>query len=151
ALAGCVTALLALAASWLAIESRRFRFLVLLLMACAWAMPAPILGVGLKRTIELLLAAVPSGHLAVALYYGPSPLPGLWVDVIRFFPCAMAVAWPLVRLLPPELRDAARVDGASPWQEFRYVVLPLSWPAVALAAVAVAVLSMGELGAGKLV
>ncbi len=27
--------------------------------------------------------------------------------------------------LPPELRDAARVDGASDWQVFRQIVLPL--------------------------
>jgi iron(III) transport system permease protein len=151
ALAGCLTALLALVASWLAIESRRFRCFVLVLVASAWAVPAPVLGVGLKKTIDLLLQAIPSRHLAVALYYGPSPLPGLWIDVIRFFPCAMAVTWPVVRLLPPELRDAARVDGASPWQEFRHVVLPLSWPIVLFAALAVTVLSLGELGAGKLV
>jgi iron(III) transport system permease protein len=151
ALAGCVTALLALAASWLALESRRFRYFVLVLMASAWAIPAPIVGVGLKKTIDLLLVAIPLPPVAVALYYGPSPLPSLWVDVVRFFPCAVAVTWPIVRLLPPELRDAARVDGARPWQEFRQVVLPLALPVVLFAALAVAVLSLGELGAGKLV
>jgi len=151
ALAGCLTALIALVASWLAIESRRFRYFVLVLMASAWAIPAPVLGVGLKKTIDLLLVAFPSRHLGVALYYGPSLLPGLWIDVIRFFPCAVAVTWPVVRLLPPELRDAARVDGASPWQELRHVVFPLAWPVVVFAALAVTVLSLGELGAGKLV
>jgi ABC-type spermidine/putrescine transport system permease subunit II len=63
----------------------------------------------------------------------------------------VAVTWPVVRLLPPELRDAARVDGASPWQELRHVVFPLAWPVVLFAALAVMVLSLGELGAGKLV
>ena len=150
-LAGGGTALLALVASWLAIESRRFRYFVFALMASAWAIPAPVLGVGLEKTIDLLLIAFPSRHLGVALYYGPSQLPGLWIDVIRFFPCAVAVTWPVVRLLPPELRDAARVDGASPWQELRHVVLPLAWPVVLFAALAVTVLSLGELGAGKLV
>ncbi len=33
--------------------------------------------------------------------------------------------------LPPELRDAARVDGASDWQVFRQIVLPLSKPVLA--------------------
>jgi iron(III) transport system permease protein len=150
-LAGGVTASLALAASWLAVESRRFRILLLALMAVAWALPAPIVGVGLKSTIDFLLQAVPTRPLAVALYYGPSPLPGLWVDVIRFFPFAVAVTWPIVRLVPSELRDAVRVDGAGPWQELRHVLLPLTWPIFGLAALAVAVLSLGELGAGKLV
>ena len=32
------------------------------------------------------------------------------------------------RGLPPELADAARVDGANEWGVFRQVMLPLSWP-----------------------
>jgi raffinose/stachyose/melibiose transport system permease protein len=30
--------------------------------------------------------------------------------------------------LPEEFIEAARIDGASHWQVFRYVMLPLSWP-----------------------
>jgi len=149
--AGLVTAWLGLLASWLAVESRRFRAFVLVLVAMAWAMPAPAVGVGLKQTIDVVLDVLPFKPVAHALYYGPSPLPGAWIDVIRFFPYAVAVTWPIVRLLPPELRDAARVDGARPWQELRYVVFPLTLPVFLLAASAVAVLSLGELGAGKLV
>jgi ABC-type Fe3+ transport system permease subunit len=124
---------------------------VLALMAVAWALPAPIVGLGLKDAIRVLLDIVPARRLAIVLYHGPSVLPGLWVNLIRFLPCAIAVLWPVVRLLPPELRDAARVEGARPWQELRYVVAPLVWPAGLRAALAVAVLSLGELGAGKLV
>jgi ABC-type Fe3+ transport system permease subunit len=149
--AGGVTGLLALVACWLAVESRTFRCFLLVLMAVAWAMPAPVIGVGLKQTIHLLLDLFPFQRLAVALYYGPSLLPGLWIDIIRFFPCAVAVLWPFVRSLPSELRDAVRVDGAGPWQELRYLILPLTLPALILAALAVTVLSLGELGAGKLV
>jgi iron(III) transport system permease protein len=151
AVAGLVTAVLALIACWLATESRRFLYFVLLIMAVAWATPAPVVGVGLKQAIDLLLRLFPYPPLAVQLYYGPSSLPGLWINVIRFFPCAVAVLWPFIRSLPPELRDAARVDGARPWQELLYVVFPLSCPALILAVLAVAVLSLGELGAGKLV
>jgi iron(III) transport system permease protein len=151
AAAGGGAAVLALVACWLAVEARHFRWFILALMAIAWAMPAPVVGVGLKKTIHLVLTAIPLKPVAVALYHGPSPLPELWVDIIRFFPCAVAVLWPIVRLLPPELRDAARVDGARPWQELRYVILPLTRPAVLRAALAVAVLALGELGAGKVV
>jgi raffinose/stachyose/melibiose transport system permease protein len=39
--------------------------------------------------------------------------------------------------LPEELADAARVEGCTEWQVFRYVMLPLSGPGVAVLAVLV--------------
>src|SRR5579872_4048073 len=56
-----------------------------------------------------------------------------------------------MRLEPRELRDAARVDGAGPLGEWRYVALPLSLRACGRAVLAVAVLSLGELSASKMV
>src|SRR5262249_30498229 len=50
-----------------------------------------------------------------------------------------------------ELRDAARVDGAKPRQELWHLVLPETRPACLRACVAVAILSLGELAASKLV
>ncbi len=168
AVAGISCALLALLACWAAAGSRRFRFGVLVLMAAAWSLPGPVIGLGLKDTIAGLLNAVgpPAlpeaatkgdgaaplrSPLAVALWYGPSSIPLWWVDAIRFFPCAVALLWPVVRLVPPELRDAARVDGARPWDELRHVVWPRAAGAWARAALAAGVLSLGELSAGKLV
>jgi len=37
--------------------------------------------------------------------------------------------------IPSELADAARVDGANPWQIYRYVYLPLARPALATVAI----------------
>jgi len=37
--------------------------------------------------------------------------------------------------IPIELADAARVDGANPWQIFRHVYLPLARPALATLAI----------------
>ena len=149
--AGLLVAAASLLACWAARDSRRFRIGVLVLMAVAWAMPGPLIGLGLKMVIERLLQISDSRWLAEALYHGPSPLPLVWVDVIRFFPCAVAILWPVVRLLPAELSDAARVDGATSGQELRRVVWPLTSTAFGQAALAVAVLSLGELSAGKLV
>ncbi len=152
AVSGVVSAGLALLTCWAALGSRWFRNAALVLMALAWAMPGPVVGLGLKETILRLLDATHSPRpLAVALWYGPSLLPLLWVQTIRFFPYAVAVLWPVVRLTPPELRDAARVDGASPWRELRLVIWPMYAPAVLRTALAVAVLSLGEISAGKLV
>jgi hypothetical protein len=52
-----------------------------------------------------------------------------------------AVLWPVVRLLPGELRDAARVDRATPGQDLLRVVVPLR-PLLVVPA-------LGEVGAGK--
>ena len=145
-------ALLALLTCWAALGAPRFRTAVLLLMALAWAMPGPVVGLGLKAAIDGLLRVTHEPPLLVhALWGGPAPWPLLWVDIIRFFPYAVAVLWPVVRLTPPELRDAARVDGAAPGREFLLVLLPMYAGAALQAAVAVAVLSLGEVSAGKLV
>jgi iron(III) transport system permease protein len=148
---GVLATVLAVLACWLALGSRLFAAVILTFMALLWAMPGPILGFGLKEMIDRLLDLPHSSALAVALYYGPSPLPAIWAQVIRFFPVAVALIWPILRLLPQELRDAVRIDGLSPWQEFRRVFLPLALPACAWAGFAVMVLSLGELSAGKLV
>jgi ABC-type Fe3+ transport system permease subunit len=151
ALSGVVTAVLGLLVSWLALGSRWFHAAALSLMAVVWSLSGPLIGLGLKQTIALLIDWIPAYPVAALLYYGPSPLPTLWAQTMRFFPCAVAVLWPVVRLLPPELREAAQVDGARPRQELWYLILPLTAAVSLRAGLAVAILSLGELGAGKLV
>ena len=151
ALTGLAVAGLALLVCWVAAGSRGLFLLILGLMAAAWTLPAPLVGFGLKDTILRLLDLTHSEFVAKVFYYGPSPAPVLWAHVIRFFPFGVALLWPLLRLIPAELYEAARVDGARPGQVFRWIVWPLGLPAAGQVAVAVAVLSLGELGAGKLV
>jgi ABC-type Fe3+ transport system permease subunit len=155
ATAGGLAAVFALLVGWLALEARWFRVVILLFLTAAWALPGPVVGLGLKTAIEHLLDLIGSdpaspGPVAKALWYGPSPLPVMWVDFIRFFPFALAMLWPVVRLIPRELRESARLDGARPSQEFRHLILPLVRPTLFLTAFAVMVLSLGELSAGKL-
>jgi len=49
------------------------------------------------------------------------------------------------KTIPPELSDAARVDGANEWQIFTQVVLPLSTPALATVAVLTFLYSWNDL------
>jgi iron(III) transport system permease protein len=152
--AGALAAGLGLMVCWLALDSRWFHAGALILMAAVWTMPGPIFGGGLDEMnlqFITLVNARADTWIGKAFWYGPSPLPSLWVHVLRFFPCAIALLWPIVRLIPRELRDAARVDGARPSQELRYILLALAAPACVRAGLAVAVLSLGELGASKLV
>ena len=115
-----------------------------------WVIPGPILGIGLKQSIAWILDITHSEFLADLLYYGPSPIPMIWAFVIRFFPAAVAMLWPVVRMLPRELLESARVDGATPGHEFRLVVWPLTRWSWVMAALASATLAMGELSASKL-
>jgi iron(III) transport system permease protein len=149
--AGSLCAVLALITCWCARKGPWFRLAVLVLVALAWSLPGPVIGLSLKETIKLLLDLTESRFLARALYYGPSLAPVLWVDLVRFFPFALAVLWPVVRLLPEELFEAARIDGAGPLGELWYVVLPLGRGAALRAGLVVAILSLGEVSAGKLV
>jgi raffinose/stachyose/melibiose transport system permease protein len=46
--------------------------------------------------------------------------------------------------LPPELEDAARVDGCSEFGLYRYIIMPLSWPIYASVALIVSVYTWNE-------
>jgi iron(III) transport system permease protein len=145
-IAGALAAGAGLLLCWLALDAPWFRRTVFTLAALLWALPAPVVGLGLKEFIQALLDWLPD-PLVVALWEGPSPLPALWAQALRFLPCAVAVLWPVVRLVPAELRDSARVDGASPGQELVFVVWPLTARAAAWAALVIAALALGEVGA----
>jgi iron(III) transport system permease protein len=150
ALTGGITAGFALLLSWLALGSRWFRGGVFLMLAIVLATSGPVLGLGLKTVIaaSLHLEIKP---LADVLYYGPSPVPAVWAHWLRFLPYAVAILWPIMRLVPRELREAIQVDGARPRHEFAYLIWPLLRGTALCAALAVMVLSLGELGASKLV
>ncbi len=49
--------------------------------------------------------------------------------------------------IDPELKQAAALDGASRWQTFRYVVLPLSWMSLLSGSVMTWTRALGEFGA----
>lgn len=155
AAAGVVAAGLALAACWVARDSPAVRVMLAVVVALAWAAPGPVAGAGLKASIARLVdlgeQVGSRGPAWVLLYSGPSLVPVVWADVVRFFPCAVAALWPAVRMVPRTLTDAARVDGAGPAREVCYAVWPLTAGAAGRAAVAVTVLSLGELSASYLV
>jgi multiple sugar transport system permease protein len=56
-------------------------------------------------------------------------------DVWEWFPFVMLMLLAALQMLPQEPLEAARLDGASRWQAFRYVTLPLVKPALVVATV----------------
>lgn len=157
-LAGLLASVLALHATLAAIGSRPFRLFLFVLTIALWAVPGPVLGFGLKECIEQLmkleescLSGTSLRPLRDALYYEPNPLPVLWAQVARLFPYAVAILWPAVRDVPRDLRESSRVDGATPWREFRHAVWPSVRSSFWIATLAVSSLAMGELAASKIV
>lgn len=52
------------------------------------------------------------------------------VNIWMSYPFFMTISLGALQSIPAELLEAARVDGASSWQRFRYVMLPLLRPAL---------------------
>ncbi|MGE0314357.1 MAG: carbohydrate ABC transporter permease [Lautropia sp.] len=52
------------------------------------------------------------------------------VDVWHWTPFVFLLLLAALESLPAELYEAARVDGASRWQELTRITLPLMWPAI---------------------
>lgn len=83
----------------------------------------------------LNLVTVPLGLQQPAWLTDPAL--ALWTiviaDVWEWTAFTMIVLLAALQLMPPEPIEAARVDGASAWQRFRFVVLPLLRPALVVA------------------
>lgn len=146
-LTGAAVAGLALLCCWLALDCSVLRGFLVALLTLAWILPAPVVGIGMKQANLALVQLLPDGLWTDLLYRGPSPLPVMWAQTIRFLPVAVFFLWPVVRLVPRELRDAARLVGAGPLSELLQLAWPLTGRAVGVTALAVTALCLGEVGA----
>ncbi|HEX2128301.1 MAG TPA: iron ABC transporter permease [Solirubrobacterales bacterium] len=101
----------------------------------------------------LFVAALgPNGMLQDAL--GVERLPsiygffGAWLVLTLFtFPLVLLPVRSTLRRLDPQLEDAARGMGRTPFETFRTVVMPQLWPAVAAGGLLVALYVMSDFGA----
>lgn len=67
------------------------------------------------------------------------------VQSVMGLPIAVFILTGFMRTLPAELFEAADLDGAGAWRTFRSVVLPLSTPSLAAAAIFLLVISWNDL------
>ena len=79
---------------------RWLRWLLFSVLTWAWVLPGPVVGLGLHETILALVQHLPAGPWHTWLYYGPSPVPLLWAQILRALPAAVVFLWPLVRMIP---------------------------------------------------
>jgi multiple sugar transport system permease protein len=55
-------------------------------------------------------------------------------DIWEWFPFTMLMILAALQMMPEEPMEAARIDGAAPWQLFRFIILPLLRPTLVVAA-----------------
>ena len=139
AVAATVTAVLAAALAWTARQSRVWRWVTLGILALTLALPGPVAGMALVLAYRPFPTIYDSAAMIVC------------AQILRTLPYSLLILWPFLRSFPQDYLDAAALDGAGPWAQFRRVVLPLTFRTLVAAwAIAFAV-GLGELPATNIV
>jgi iron(III) transport system permease protein len=159
---GIVTTSLGWVALLLARRIRGYQLSLLLLGVTLAVTPGPIIGFGLKELIQQLVGWEQAAfhHLGVnaeypplrsMLYDQPSPIPGAWASVVRFFPLAMLLAASGLRTIPEELWELSAQSGFSIWKRWRILIYPLTGGMASRSVLLISALTLGEVSASKLV
>ena len=131
--------------AWIARRGGYWSGAVLLAAAVTLALPGPVIGLA----VIWLLNRPAIGPL-VYLYDQSIAAPWLALSIRGLAP-AVLVMWHAFRSVPPEILDAASVDGAGPFTRLVRIVLPARIAAVALAWVVALAIALGDLAASILV
>lgn len=112
----------------------RFTSIYSVFMLAPWAMPPIVRGIVWKQVydpdtglanaflLSLGLLDKPVNWLASFEYAIPAVIiAGIWGEI----PKAAVFLLAGLQAIPPDLYEAARLDGARPWQEFRQITLPM--------------------------
>jgi multiple sugar transport system permease protein len=130
----------------------RFRGIFLAIVILPWALPGVVEAVIwnwiYNPTFGVMNSALHSAH-AIGGYHVWLGL-DRWLTIVlieivqvwQITPLSTLIILAALQSVPPELYEAARVDGASAFRSFRRISLPLIRPAVAVAAVEALVLSL---------
>lgn len=127
------TYLVGLVAALLLNQGFRGRAFVGSALLVPWSMPLVVVAVIWGWLLDYQFGAVnyvlrSSGAVARSVGFLTDPDIALWsvgvAQVWRLFPLAMVTLLAALKGIPRDLYEAARVDGASPWQQFRHVTLP---------------------------
>lgn len=95
----------------------RFRRVIFLLLLTGLMIPVQVIMVPLFRIIVEL--GMLNSRIGLGIIYGAF-----------FSPFGVYLMTSYYSSIPAELGEAARVDGASPWQTYRMIMLPLGRPAL---------------------
>lgn len=118
----------------------RVKWPVRLGLLLPWALPLVFAGLIFRWFFEFQVGIVNNMLIAV----GIKPIAWLTTEIPAFFAICVSIIWKsssfvaLVLLaglqtIPKSLYEAAEVDGASTWQQFREITLPMLKPAIIVA------------------
>jgi len=94
------------------------------------------MGILATQMVPGIMFLIPIYSMFVKFYeYTGIPLKGTYFGIIFmystfFIPFSIWILRGFFAAIPMELEEAARIDGASPWQVFWHVVLPLAVPGI---------------------
>lgn len=114
-------------------------------LALLLAVPGPVLGIVLIRFFNQ-----PSIPGLVFLYDRTICAPVL-ATTLRALPIVALILWHGISALPDAVIEAAKLDGASRWQRWRFVEIPQCWPVIGCGWLVAMALSIAELSASILV
>ena len=107
------------------------------LLIIPWAMPNYITALMWKGmfqqqygAINVLLDSLGIGSISWFSTFWPSFMANVITNTWLGFPFMMVVSLGALQSIPTSLYEAAEVDGASRWQQFRLITLPLLRPAL---------------------
>lgn len=133
---------------------RRFRWrgAILALVVLPWALPAVVEAViwgwiydptfGVLNSVLKSLGVITHYQVWVGIHRLLSIFFIELVQVWQIAPLAALLILAALQSIPDELYEAARVDGAGRWQQFRRITLPLVRPGLAIAMVQSLILSL---------
>ncbi|GBC74943.1 Inner membrane ABC transporter permease protein YcjO [archaeon HR06] len=117
----------------------KFRSIARALLIIPWAMPGAIAGYLWKFLFDTILGPINWSLMSIGLLKEPyswlgTPSTALWGVIVaaiwKGFPFSMLMYLAALQSVPKELLDAAKTDGASFFQELRYVVIPTITPVI---------------------
>jgi multiple sugar transport system permease protein len=131
---------LGLALALLANQPFRVKWPVRLGLLLPWALPLVFAGLIFRWFFEYQQGLVNNAMI----FFGLSPVNWLTQEGPAFFAICVAIIWKTssfaalvllagLQTIPKSLYEAAEVDGASTWQQFREITLPMLVPAIVVA------------------
>jgi arabinogalactan oligomer/maltooligosaccharide transport system permease protein len=132
----CFHVVIGVAVAMLLNQPMRGRGLFRALLILPWAMPQYIVALTWRGMFNYQYGSI---NLLLDRWFGVSPIPWLSHETWAFvaatitniwlgFPFMMIIALGGLQSIPHELYEAASIDGASAWQRFRRITLPMLKP-----------------------
>lgn len=135
---------LGLAAAMLLSQERKYIGIIRVLVVLPWFTPPVVTAYMWRFMLDTNSGVVIKMLESIGISFGPA---GLWsnphlaifavlfVDLWASYPFFFLFLLAAIQGIPKDMRESTAVDGASSWQHFRFIILPLISPVIVVASV----------------